>query len=117
MNNYELMIIFTPILGEEEYQASQKKYCDFIVENGGEIVHSNSWGLKPFAYPIQKKTTGMYWVLEFTLMPNIIERFKININRDETILRHVFTKLDKHSIEYNWVKRNGGFAKKIIKEA
>ncbi len=32
---------------------------------GGEIVHENPWGLKSLAYPIQKKTTGLYWVMEY----------------------------------------------------
>jgi small subunit ribosomal protein S6 len=41
MNNYELMVIFTPVLSEEEYKASQKKYIDLVTENTGEILHTN----------------------------------------------------------------------------
>jgi len=55
MNNYELMVIFTPVLSEEDYKAAQKKYTAFIKDNGGEVVHENPWGLKSLAYPIQKK--------------------------------------------------------------
>jgi small subunit ribosomal protein S6 len=36
MNNYELMVIFTPVLSEEEYKAAQKKYETLVKENGGE---------------------------------------------------------------------------------
>ncbi len=57
MNNYELMVIFTPVLSEEDFKAAQKKYADLIAELGGATVHSNPWGLKSLAYPIQKKTT------------------------------------------------------------
>ena len=60
MQNYELMVIFTPVLSEEEFKNAQKKYKDFIVSNGGQIVHSNPWGLRSLAYPVQKKTTGIY---------------------------------------------------------
>jgi len=55
MNNYELMVIFTPVLSEEEYKAAQKKFTAFVTENGGKVTHENPWGLKSLAYPIQKK--------------------------------------------------------------
>ena len=109
MNNYELMVIFTPVLSEEDFKASQKKYQDLIAQNDGATVHSNPWGLKSLAYPIQKKTTGIYWVLQFTALGDFNEKLKIQILRDEQVMRHMVTKLDKNAVEYNHVKRNGGF--------
>ena len=107
MNNYELMVIFTPVLSDEDFKASQKKYTAFIKEHGGTIVHENPWGLKSLAYPIQKKTTGLYWVLEYQAPSNFNEQFKIQMLRDENILRHMFTALDKYAVEYNGKKRSG----------
>lgn len=107
MNNYELMVIFTPVLSDDEFKAAQKKYTDFIKENGGAIVHENPWGLKSLAYPIQKKTTGLYWVLEYQAPSTFNEQFKIQMLRDENILRHMFTALDKYAVEYNGKKRSG----------
>ncbi len=115
MNSYELMVIFTPILSEEEFKASQKKYSDLAIEAGGSIVHSNPWGLKSLAYPIEKKTTGIYWVVEYIAPSDFNEKLKVQILRDEQIMRHMITKLDKNAVEYNYVKRNGGF-KKLDKE-
>jgi small subunit ribosomal protein S6 len=46
MQHYELMVIFTPVLSEEEYRAAQKKYTSFVTENGGKVVNDNPWGLK-----------------------------------------------------------------------
>ncbi len=107
MNNYELMVIFTPVLSEEDFKAAQKKYTDFITENGGSITHSNPWGLKSLAYPIQKKTTGIYWVLEYSAPSSFNEKLQIQILRDEQIMRHMATKLDKYAVEYNSRKRKG----------
>jgi small subunit ribosomal protein S6 len=107
MNNYELMVIFTPVLSEEDFKASQKKYIDLLTENNGVVVHTNPWGLKSLAYPIQKKTTGMYWVLEYSASPDFNEKLKIQILRDENILRHMATKLDKYAVEYNRRKKSG----------
>lgn len=107
MNNYELMVIFTPVLSDDDFKAAQKKFTAFIKENGGEIVHENPWGLKSLAYPIQKKTTGLYWVLEYQAPSTFNESLKIQILRDENILRHMITVLDKYAVEYNAKKRNG----------
>jgi small subunit ribosomal protein S6 len=107
MNNYELMVIFTPVLSEEEYKAAQKKFTAFVTENGGKVTHENPWGLKSLAYPIQKKTTGLYWVLEYSAPSDFNEKLKIQILRDENILRFMATKLDKYAVEYNGRKRSG----------
>ncbi|MDE1193322.1 MAG: 30S ribosomal protein S6 [Arachidicoccus sp.] len=107
MNNYELMVIFTPVLSEDEFKAAQKKYTDFLTENGGKIVHSNPWGLKSLAYPIQKKTTAIYWVLEYSAPSDFNEKLKIQFLRDDQVLRHLITALDKYAVEYNAKKRSG----------
>jgi len=107
MNNYELMVIFTPVLSDEEFKAVQKKYSDFVIDNGGSIAHSNPWGLKSLAYPIQKKTTGIYWVLEFSALSTFNEKLKIQLLRDEQVMRHMVTVLDKYAVEYNEKKRRG----------
>lgn len=107
MNNYELMVIFTPVLSEEEYKAAQKRYESLVKDNGGQIVHTNPWGLKSLAYPVAKKTTGLYWVLEYSAPSSFNEKLKIQLLRDESVMRHMFTALDKYAVEYNERKRSG----------
>ena len=107
MNNYELMVIFTPVLSEDDYKAAQKKYASFLKENGGEVVHENPWGLKSLAYPIAKKTTALYWVMEYKAPSNLNEQLKIQMLRDDNVLRHLFTALDKYAVEYNAKRRSG----------
>ncbi len=107
MNNYEMMVIFTPVLSDDEFKAAQKRYIDLITANGGELVHSNPWGLKSLAYPIEKKTTGIYWVVEYKAPSDFNAKLNIQIHRDEQILRHMYTALDKYAVEYNAKKRSG----------
>ncbi|MCY7290743.1 MAG: 30S ribosomal protein S6 [Ferruginibacter sp.] len=107
MSNYELMVIFTPVLSEEEYKTAQKKFETLVTENGGEITHSNPWGLKSLAYPIAKKTTGLYWVMEYSAPTSFNEKLKIQLLRDESVMRHMYTVLDKYAVEYNGRKRSG----------
>jgi small subunit ribosomal protein S6 len=107
MNNYELMVIFTPVLSDEEFKAAQKKYAKLVTDIGGSVVAENAWGLKSLAYPIQKKTTGLYWVLEYSAAADFNEKLKIQLLRDEAVLRQLCTKLDKYAVEYNARKRSG----------
>ena len=108
MNNYELMVIFTPVLSDEEFKAAQKKYADLVTEHGGEVLHTNPWGLKSLAYPIAKKTTGLYWVMEYKAPSSFNEKLKIQLLRDESQMRHMYTALDKYAVDYNAKKRSGG---------
>jgi small subunit ribosomal protein S6 len=107
MKNYELMVIFTPVLSEEEFKAAQKRYEALVKESGGQVLHSNPWGLKSLAYPIDKKTTGLYWVMEYVTPSSFNEKLKIQLLRDESVMRHMFTALDKYAVEYNARKRSG----------
>lgn len=107
MQNYELMVIFTPVLSEEDYKAAQKKFIDLVTANGGELVNTNPWGLKSLAYPIQKKTTGLYWVMEYNAPTDFNEKLKIQLLRDDNVLRHMFTVLDKYAVEYNAKRKSG----------
>ena len=107
MQHYELMVIFTPVLSDDEYKSSQKKFASFLKENGGKSVHENAWGLKSLAYPIKKKTTGLYWVLEYEAPSDFNAKLNVQLLRDESVLRHMFTALDKYAVEYNAKKRSG----------
>lgn len=106
IQNYEMMLVFTPVLAEDEFKAAQKKFVAFITETGGEIVNENAWGLRSLAYPIQKKTTGLYYVVEFKAPTDLNAKLEIQLNRDESIMRHMITHLNKFAVAYNERKRN-----------
>lgn len=107
MSNYELMVIFTPVLSEDDFKNARNKFEQLVKENGGSVLHSNPLGLKSLAYPIAKKTTGIYWVMEYSAPTSFNEKLKIQLLRDENVMRHMFTVLDKYAVEYNTKKRSG----------
>lgn len=109
LNDYESVIIFTPVLSEEMLKDAISKYRNMIVENGGELVHEENWGLTKLAYPIEKKTTGFYHIYEYKANPEFISTFELAFRRDERIMRYLTTALDKHAVIYNQRKRNGEF--------
>jgi small subunit ribosomal protein S6 len=106
MNQYELMVIFTPILSEDEQKKIVEKYGQFVADNGGEMVHQETWGLRQFAYPIDKKTTGIYQLYEFKAPGDIVGKMEIQFGRDDSVMRWMFTRLDKYGVEYSQRRRN-----------
>ena len=115
-NHYETVFIATPVLSEAQMKEAVTKYKEFIASNGGELVHEESWGLRKLAYPIQKKTTGFYHLLEFTAPGELIDKLEIQYRRDERIIRFLTTKLDKHAIEYANKKRSKKVEPKVTEE-
>lgn len=106
MNHYELMVIFTPILSDDDTKKSIENYGKMVTDAGGEMVHQETWGLRQLAYPIDKKTTGIYHLYEFKAPGETIEKMEIQFKRDDNIMRWLFTKLDKYGVEYNERRRN-----------
>jgi small subunit ribosomal protein S6 len=105
LQDYELMLVFTPVLSEDDFKNAQKKFSDIIVANGGELLHHHPWGLRSLAYPIDKKTTGLYYILEYKAPTEANAKLEIQLNRDENVMRHMVTRLDKYAVIYNNRKR------------
>lgn len=106
-NQYETVIILTPVLSEQQMKDAVSSYRELITGNGGKMVHEENWGLTKLAYPIQKKGTGFYHLFEFTAEPEFIKNFELTFRRDERILRYLTVRLDKHGVTYNDKRRKG----------
>ena len=106
LKQYETVFIMTPVLSDEQMKEAVEKYQKYLISKNAEIVFEDNWGLRKLAYPIQKKSTGFYHLIEFKADPEIIRDFEVTFKRDERILRFLTVALDKHSIAYNEKKRN-----------
>ncbi len=114
VNRYETVFIVTPVLSEDQMKETVEKYTNFLKEHGAEIIYTNNWGMRKLAYPIRKKTTGFYYLIEFNAEGSVIADLEIAYKRDERLLRFLTTKLDKYAVAYNEKKRA---AKKAAAEA
>lgn len=105
-NQYETVFIATPVLSDVQIKEAVTKFRDIITEDGGEIVNEEDWGLRKLAYPIQKKSTGFYHLIEFKAEPSLIEKLETQYRRDERIIRFLTFKMDKYAVEYSEKRRN-----------
>ena len=111
MQQYEIVIVLTPLLSVEVAAEAIAKYSKILTDGGAEIVQEDNWGLRKLAYPIQKKTTGYYHLTEFRAPGDLINKLEVELRRDERVLRFLTIALDKHATAYNEKKRSGAFNK------
>jgi small subunit ribosomal protein S6 len=112
MNNYETVFILNPVLSEEQAKDTVEKFVKVLTKANAEIVNAENWGLKKLAYPINKKSTGFYNLIEFTADPQVINTLETEYRRDESVMRFLTTALDKHAVVYNERRRKGEFKNK-----
>lgn len=106
LNQYESVFIATPVLSEAQFKEVVAKFSSLVTENGGEIINEEDWGLKKLAYPIQKKSTGFYHLIEFKADSAFIETMETQYRRDERIIRFLTFRLDKYAAAYSEKRRN-----------
>jgi len=105
-NQYETIFVMTPVLSDDQLKETVKNYKTFLKEKGAEIVHEDNWGLRKLAYPIKKKSTGFYFLLQFKAEGNVISELELAYKRDERLLRFLTVSLDKHAQAFNNKFRN-----------
>jgi small subunit ribosomal protein S6 len=106
MNNYETVFILTPVLSEDQMKEAVSKFEKFLKDNNAKIVHQENWGLKKLAYPIQKKSTGFYHLIQFQSEATLVADLEVAYKRDERLLRFLTVKLDKNALAYSEKRRN-----------
>ena len=104
MNHYETVFIATPVLSDVQTKELFGKFQGVITENGGQIVSSEDWGLRKLAYPIQKKTTGFYYLIEFEGEGDLVEKLETQYRR--------FKKAGIKYVDY----KDAEFLKKFLNE-
>ena len=114
MNSYETVFILTPVLSEEQAKEAVQKFESEISSLGGKVKQSESWGLKKLAYPIQKKSTGFYFLLEFEAPGTAVADLELSMKRDERIMRFLTVKMDKDHQEYAEKRRARIGSKKTV---
>ena len=112
MNQYETVFNLTPVLSDVQMKEAVEKFKGILAAEGAEIISEENWGLKKLAYPIEKKSTGFYQLIEFNAEPTVIQKLEVNYRRDERVLRYLTVKLDKYAAEYAAKRRNVKSAKK-----
>ena len=106
MNHYETVFILTPVLSDAQMKEAVEKFSKVLADNGATIVNTEEWGLRKLAYPIQKKSTGIYSLFEFDGDPTLVKKLETAFRRDERVIRFLVFRNDKYAAEYAAKRRN-----------
>ena len=103
---YETVFILTPVLSDAQMKEAVEKFSNVLTENGATIVNTEEWGMRKLAYPIQKKSSGFYTLIEFEGEPTIVRKLETAFRRDERVLRFLTFRQDKYAAEYAAKRRS-----------
>jgi len=87
MRRYELMIILDPNVEERTVGPSIDQFLGVVKTDGGSVEKVDVWGRRRLAYEINKKSEGIYAVVDLTAQPATVKELDRQLNLNESILR------------------------------
>ena len=96
MRQYEMMIILDPALEERTVQPSLDQFLKVVTTAGGSVEKVDVWGRRRLAYEIDKKSEGIYTVVELTAEPDAVKELDRQLNLNEAVLRTKILRPDIH---------------------
>ncbi|WP_291377710.1 30S ribosomal protein S6 [Demequina sp.] len=96
MRQYEMMVILDPEVDERTVQPSLEKYLAVVTKDKGTVDNLDVWGRRRLAFPIKKKSDGVYAVINFTAESATAKELERQLGLNETILRLKLLRPDAH---------------------
>jgi len=94
---YECVFIVRPDISSQYVDDVTEQMSGIVSENGGQIVNSESWGIRSLAYRIKKNRKGHYILLNIDAPPQALEELKRNMVINEDIIRHLVIRVEQLS--------------------
>ncbi|MBD8062027.1 30S ribosomal protein S6 [Oceanitalea stevensii] len=96
MRQYELMIILDPEVDERTVAPSLDKLLSVITTGGGQVDKVDIWGKRRLAYEINKRSEGIYAVVNMTATPELAQELDRQLGLNESVLRTKLIRPDAH---------------------
>jgi len=96
MRRYEMMIILDPGLEEATIQPSLDQFLTVIRDGGGSVDKVDVWGRRRLAYDIDKKSEGIYAVIDMLAEPDTVRELDRQLSLNEAVLRTKVLRPEHH---------------------
>ncbi len=96
MREYELMVILDPEIDERTVAPTMEKFLKPVTEQGGSVEKIDVWGKRRLAYDINKRSEGIYVVINMTSTPAVVLEITRLMGLNEAILRTKLQRPDAH---------------------
>jgi small subunit ribosomal protein S6 len=87
MREYELMVILDPDLEERTVAPSLEQFLNVVRQDGGTVEKVDLWGRRRLAHEIEKKSEGIYAVIDMQAPPAAVKELDRQLNLNEAVLR------------------------------
>lgn len=94
LRKYEVMVILDPDLEERTVAPSLDTYLNVIRNDGGTVDNVDVWGKRRFAYEINKKSEGIYAVIDLSAEPASVAELDRQLTLNESVVRTKVTRPD-----------------------
>ena len=84
---YEVMVILDPDLEERTVAPSLDTYLNVVRQDGGTVENVDVWGKRRLAYEINKKSEGIYAVVQLQAEPATVKELDRQLTLNESVLR------------------------------
>lgn len=95
MRLYDIVVLVTPDLAEEEAARAVDEYRRILSDGGGEIVKDEAWGRRKLAYPILRKKEAYYHYFQVSAQPALIAETERRMRLSDQVLRHLAVRTDE----------------------
>lgn len=96
MRKYETFFIVDPDLSDDATSNVDEKLKSIISSQGGLVLNYTPWGKKKLAYPVKKRSRGLYILAEYSGGPELVAELERNMRLDERVLKFITVKLEDH---------------------
>lgn len=94
MNKYELAVVLSAKLEDEERAAAIEQIKGYIVRFGGTVTEVNEWGKRKLAYEIQKMSEAFYYFIQFEGESNCPNEVEAHVRIMESVIRYLCVRQD-----------------------
>lgn len=96
MRQYEMMVILDPEVEERTVGPSLDQYLAVVKDDKGTVDKVDIWGRRRLAYPIKKRTDGIYAVINFTALAATAKELERQLRLNEVVLRTMLLRPEAH---------------------
>jgi small subunit ribosomal protein S6 len=111
MRLYDIVVLVTPDLNEEDAAKVTADYRKILSDGGGEIVKDETWGRRRLSFPIERKREAYYHYFQVSAEPALVAETERRLRLSDQILRHLAVRADEEQ------KRSVKMAERIRKKA
>jgi len=87
MKEYEGMFILKPDLDKAGIDKILGQIQELVARHKGSITDTKEMGKNRLAYPLKKNKEGIYYRINFSIIPDAVDTIKKNLALNESILR------------------------------